>query len=213
MSASMTLAHRPRIYLSPAGNLAYFHAPKCASRTILGWMTLAKIPDLQRSNPGLFDPFLLGDYPRFSQEIPEVTLREVEGKEKFCVVRDPIERFISAYCDRVLRYRQHEMECFPTLASLISNIRHLQGFKTLEHHIRPLVTLYGSDTGYYDRIFRFNEIGELKKYLEEKMGVQLPDLRLQSCERIEKPVLTSEDEAVLRDFYREDYQVFHQYLT
>lgn len=209
----MIYAASPRVYLSPVGQLAYFHAPKCASRTILGWMTLAKVPGLKESDPHLFDPFALGDYPRFSLEIQEASPKESCGLTKFCVVRDPIERFVSAYCDRVLRYGRKELESFPTVSSLVQSLHSLEGFASLKHHVRPLVDFYGTKPHEYEYVFRFGELTELKNFLEERMNQKLPDLRLQSCERIEKPTLTDEDKSTLRDFYAEDYKVFHEYLA
>lgn len=209
----MIYAASPRVYLSPVGRLAYFHAPKCASRTILGWLTLAKVPGLKESDPHLFDPFALGDYPRFSLEIQEATPKDSYGRTKFCVVRDPIERFVSAYCDRVLRYGRKELESFPTISSLVQSLHSLEDFASLKHHVRPLVDFYGVEPQRYEQVFRFCEIAKLKNFLEERMNQKLPDLRLQSCEKIEKPTLTDEDRAILQGFYAEDYKVFHEYLA
>lgn len=209
----MINAASPRVYLSPVGQLAYFHAPKCASRTILGWLTLAKIPDLKESDPHLFDPFVLGDYPRFSLEIQEATSKDSCGRMKFCVVRDPIERFVSAYCDRVLRYGRKELESFPTISSLVHSIHSLGDFASLAHHVRPMVDFYGREPQKYDQVFRFSKLDRLKNFLEVQMNQNLPDLRLQSCEKIEKPTLTDKDRTILQEFYADDYEVFHEYLA
>jgi len=203
----------PRIYAENSGTLVYFHAPKCASRTILAWLTLSEYPKLLQEQPALFDPFCLGDYPQFSRIIPEIPLCEVKERKAFCIVRDPVERFISAYSDRVLRYKREEFTAFPEISSLINNLDKLESFPVLAHHLRPMRSFYGDDLDRYHRVFSFNDLGSVKRYLEQSLSATLPELKLQSCERLEKPVLSSNETSFLRDFYAEDYRIYANFLT
>lgn len=202
----------PRIYGESSGKIAYFHAPKCASRTILGWFALAKYPKLLEENKEIFDPFLLGDYPKISTITPEISLLEIGHRERFCVVRDPIDRFISAYSDRVLRYRREEFGAFPTISHLIANLFHLEDFPVLAHHIRPMCSFYGRELDQYTRIFSFNNLEGVKKYLEEGLQVSLPTIRLQSCEKINKPTISSTEREMLEGYYAEDLDIYSDFF-
>lgn len=201
----------PRIYEDSLGKLTYFHAPKCASRTILGWMAFAQNPSIQQEKE-FGDSFLLGDYPKITAITPEVSFSEMRNALKFCIVRDPVERFVSAYKDRVLRYRGDELKRFPTIQNLLKDLSAAQEFRSLFHHLKPMTCFYGEDTSLFDRVFSFSRLDELRVFLEQEYDVRLPHLHLQSSSRIVVPQLSLKEVDFLREVYREDYRIYGQFI-
>ncbi len=123
------------IYKIPQGNGAYYHAPKCGSRSVIGWIVLLSDPQLYIENPDLFSPYrekYTKGGERISQDYPELRDRIIqarkagfttEGKRmkkrfwknsvapkiaadyRFCVVRDPVDRFVSGFTNRILWHK------------------------------------------------------------------------------------------------------------
>lgn len=175
-------------------------------------MTYAKNPKIIQESPEVYDPFVLGDYRRFVDEIPEVFLPDVKDLPSFCVVRNPIDRFVSAYCDRCVRYKNGEHQRFPTINDLFDNLEEAKKYETFFHHLKPMTIFYGTDLSRYFKIFSFSRLNELKKFLEGHYQIELPDLRLQSCEKIEKPLLTEDQKSRLMELYKDDFDTFSDYF-
>src|SRR5204863_9345498 len=93
---------------------------------------------------------------------------------RFTVVRDPIERLLSAYSNRVLqhdelsearlRYGQADANLTPRpgIGVFIDNLEQYRAAdESIRHHTEPLTYFLGDDPTYYNRIYGMSEIGEL----------------------------------------------------
>lgn len=101
------------------------------------------------------------------------------GYEIFTVVRDPISRFLSAYANRVLdprgRDRDHNSVCDslrlprdPDLDTFLTHFADYQQIRVIRHHTRPQSFFLGQSLGYYDHVFKFEELGSVFAYLESR---------------------------------------------
>jgi hypothetical protein len=204
----------PKLYSDNSNKLIYFHAPKCASRTIIGWYSIINYPTIFKDNLDWFDPYKLGDYPDIYKLVNRPNFPDVLNSPRFCVIRDPIERFISAFTDRVLRYKMGEYHEIKTVDNFINNFDYYNDkYQVLAHHVRPQYLFYGEDLSNYDYVFKFSEIYKIKELLEDTYSIYLPDLHLQQCKNIEKPKLSKEQINFLIEFYKKDYEFFEQYLS
>ena len=145
---------------------------------------------------------------------------------RFCVVRKPMERFVSAF---------HYMRGFaPASASVLrpatladfvpqaeallrraqaNETLHLEERRVLEH-VLPQVFFIGRDPAYYTHIFRMGEWGRLETCLSEWIGksVQLPHVNASQDEAKEDAPLTPDLRRRVEAFYAADYKFWGSYF-
>jgi hypothetical protein len=203
------------------GTIAYYHAPKCASRTILAWAVLLEEPHLLAENPDWFAP------SRYDKEYREIRQRVrlfkesehdwermappvVPAKIRFCVVRDPVERFLSGFTNRILFHRRAPVTAIGNFIEHFDEIAHAS--TGVRNHFKPQVCFYGRDPSLFTHVFRMTELGQIKHLLERSAGVQLPDLHLQQSGGALKPTLTTAQLDWVREKYKDDYAALGAWL-
>lgn len=210
------------IYSIGNKKFAYYHAPKCGSRTILGWAVLIENPNLYLENPDWFKESRVGEYgemrslfkvfPNTSQDFKSGNVTIANSEFRFCVVRNPVDRFLSGYVNRVLFHKNlcgYEMpigefiENFDVIKKINANI---------ETHFRPQVKFYGKNPNIFHKIYKMNEFGLIKKELEIANNIVLPNIHLQQNGEIKKPILTENQINWIKDKYSEDYEVYGEYF-
>lgn len=130
-----------------------------------------------------------------SRTFKQVDWKAMEGYWRFTVVRDPIERIISAYSDKVLRFRTlvnvppsknapaevhalyESLNKEPDLNTFCCNIEaYRKVSKKVDRHVCPISCYLGPDLGIYDKVYRFDALDQLVADLSERTGedVTLP---------------------------------------
>lgn len=146
---------------------------------------------------------------------------------KFAVIRDPIERFLSAYRHRVLdaheldaealkgsdhytAFRRRQLKPNPTVGELIENLeRYRFDVYQIKHHTDPQVLFLGHDPRHFDRVFLFEELAILPAELERATGAKI-ELRHEMRSTPRQIGLTHRDRQLLMEFYRDDYKLLEQ---
>lgn len=127
---------------------------------------------------------------------------------KFCIVRDPVDRFISSYTNRVCRHNDIE---FVGLSKFIDKFYdvYYRLDKNMHHHFRPQVDFIGHKPSYYDRIFFLHEMPSVCEFLIELIGepIELEKLQVVGAE---KPTPTESQIDFIRSFYEDDYKFLEQ---
>lgn len=105
---------------------------------------------------------------------------------RICIKRDPVERFVSCYDDKIIR-EGHLNNC--NIDSFLDDFYEIMNGHNLRHpfnpnvgylwyHFAPQFEHLGDDIGYYDKVFDIKDVGSsLKEYLESKWHIYLPDLK------------------------------------
>lgn len=196
--------------------IAYYRNTKCGSRTILGWAAILKHPNILNEHPDWFASSrqYIG-YKEVSNLIPKFEGNPPnDQKIRFCIVRDPIDRFISAYTNRILFHKEPDA-AYLGLDYFIDNMNMLMEqpeYKNAKLHFRPQIEDIGKDPSIYTHIFNFKEIYMVKKLLEEYTHTILPDIHLQQSKDIQKPILTTYQINKLEKIYQTDYEVYGKYI-
>ncbi|WP_417586490.1 sulfotransferase family 2 domain-containing protein [Pararhodobacter oceanensis] len=145
---------------------------------------------------------------------------------RIAVVRDPIQRLLSCYSNRVLHHKELSqanaraqlrgtgLPFDPNLRDFVSNLRgYMAAVESINHHARPMVDYLGRDTGYFARLYRMSELDTFVADVSAATGTQVGLPRLQTGgPRIEVDTLSKEVVTMLREFYAEDYEVFAGFL-
>lgn len=192
------------------GKVLVYHAPKCASRTLAGYLALADDPGLIEAHSEWFAPSRNrseGEYhelrkrvnvvePKHSWwpscDVPAVTFEGRDGL-RVCVEVEPVRRFISGWRNRVLFHNDlgfAEGQPKPSLAEFGERFAEFSEHPHIRGHFRPQCAFYGRDRAMFDRVFPIDDVGEgLRAWMSEMLGVALPALHLQQSGDVPRPVV------------------------
>lgn len=198
-------------------DFVYFPAPKLAATSI-------KLALLWRNRPFVYVYRVLrgqsademahfGAYWSMPFErVPEI----LKSGRAFCVVRDPINRFVSAYRNRILHWR--DVEQAPELAGLpiappinefVERMPEYLSNEHIRHHFVPMTEFYGHDADFFDRIFHIDEINDIPAYLGVRLKIRVEQT---GGPRMSRADLSSDSIRTLTDFYAEDYTTFGRFF-
>lgn len=110
---------------------------------------------------------------------------------KIAVVRDPVQRVLSAYTNRVVnlgelakdRVDATSLEALgiPASPSLEDFFHNIDAYRiispSIRHHLEPTTTFLGPSLEYFDRVYRIEELHLLKKEIESLIGqnIEMPN--------------------------------------
>lgn len=140
------------------------------------------------------------------EELEFVKKNNIKIDYLYGVIRDPLDRFESAYKDRVLKKNTDQFQD----NSLEFIIENLQNFINLKKdfglHARPQTRWLGDNPKIYDKIFNTLELNlKFKPFVEEVAGISIPETRLNVSNDNIKISFTQEQSDFLRQFYKKDF--------
>lgn len=147
-----------------------------------------------------------------------------EGYTTFCIIREPVQRFVSGYLHRIVQREDLRrdvaeqtiaalgLEYVPGIEDFALNIAKYAGAAaSVDHHFSPQARFLGSDLGYFDEVFAWNDFDRLGEFIARHTGVLLPAAGRTSAE-LTGPIpgwlpaylatFYAGDYALLRDYYR-----------
>ena len=145
------------------------------------------------------------------------TFKAADVDIKFCIVREPVSRFLSAYSNRVVNTDEWNIP-FVELNEFIDNFHnnHYKSNERIHHHFRPQVDFIGPDPNYYDRVFFLDEMSLVSEFLSEIMGKTIKLEKLQTVDSsknpswFKKPIPTKTQINSIKSFYEDDYKFLKQ---
>lgn len=154
-------------------------------------------------------------------------LKELQARQqvtRFTLVRDPVERLVSCYRNRVLDLRDldkskeklaaRELSHQPDLDSFVVNLpAYRQESKLIEHHARPQASFLGGSIDYLDHLFTWEQIGKLRQMLREyRPGLSLLN-RKSGGTHISLAELSEEALEFAIQYYQQDYQLLQPHYS
>ena len=194
--------------------VAYYMTPKCGSRTIFAWGALIKEPDLLLKNRTWFSENSKGvGYSNISKKLTFYKSTKHDQEVRFCVIRDPVDRFLSGFTNRILYHNdiKTEMTIEEFIKSFDSIMKNPE-YKNAASHFKPQSESIGTNPDLYTHIFKLSEIEKIKVLLESYCKFHLPYLHLQQSGGIKKPKLTPAQIAWIRKKYEIDYQIYGKWM-
>jgi hypothetical protein len=145
---------------------------------------------------------------------------------RIAVIRDPIERLVSAYANRVLFHRELSEAALDTPVARALALAADPPFElfmerfdeyrvaswSIAHHTNPAAYFLGPDLGFYDKIYKFSELAQLHADVSALTGTQyaLPHEQKMGA-AVTLPGPKHKSWRKLREFYAGDYALMRGY--
>ena len=152
----------------------------------------------------------------------------MEAAFKFCIVRNPIQRVLSCFSNRIVCHKDltkgnvkkqilaanlkvHlDLDFFINILS-----RYIDVSASISHHAGRLVDYLGTNAYFYDQIFDISEIDPVlvPRLRELSSCNELKLKKLQSGgPKIDKSDLTSEQINAVRTYFEQDFQIYSDFF-
>lgn len=147
--------------------------------------------------------------------------KEVSDFRKLTIIRDPIKRIISTYGNRVVHHQEISpsksawhlkgkgLKHDPSLSEFIDNLDEYRVIPSINHHVRPIVDFIGTEPGYFDRVYAFNELSDFVADISAIVGKKLTLPRAQTGgPKLSPEDLSAEQIEKIRAYYWQDYEAY-----
>lgn len=183
-------------------NLGYLMIPKCGSTSVLSLLIELKGVDRETSPANLWEADKKNVPNRMSY------IKKISTKEKsdilFTVVRDPVERVISAYTNRVLHCQRETFKSFDNFIEVLPNF----STKDLRYHLTPMTEFLGNCPSRFNKIVFVNEINnKLLPFLSSLANKNLLPVHRQVGGSDLKDTIhpTKQQIKKIKEIYKKDY--------
>ena len=173
--------------------VAYYPIPKCGCTSVKAMIFYTNYGRLPNDKENVHI-----NYPTI-----EGFIRQDLADYRFCLVRDPVERFISGYSNRVLH---HGDIPFVEFDDFVNNFPKFYEVPAIRHHFRPQVDFIGRVPRYYTNIFMVHEMKKVSDFLSQIAGRPIPTPHRQTGGASMKPTPTKKQIENIEKIYMHDYK-------
>lgn len=217
--------------------IAYFPIPKCACTSLKSLLyklefqrNFKKHIKLQRKFVFLFYPKIIKNIHEFwGYQKEEIQPGFLDEYFKFVVIRDPIKRFLSAYKNRILHYKDltnsdflkvekfHEfgLSEYPELNYFVRDLnKYMKVSLLIKHHFSPQSNSLVNDLSFYDLVCPIENMDNLENKLSQIVGnnINIPQIQTKGP-KINIKDLTQESLSKIIEFYAKDYNNLQDYYS
>lgn len=147
---------------------------------------------------------------------------------KFAVIRDPIDRLLSAYGNRVVHYgelsaekmdaavvKELDLKADPDLPTFLERLDdYRRASKSIRYHTDLQSFFIGTDLAYFDKVYKMSEIAILPSDLFKRTGFPVKLLHSQQGgPRFRVDDLTARQKDRLIETYQKDYDMLGHYYS
>lgn len=200
-------------FVDEENGFTVYEAPKNGGTTLRLWICYAGTGEVIKSSDS---EYYTGNARTYNllQEWGYVNgeYADTGTPESVCIIRDPVDRFISCFYDKVIKEGRLKV----TIDDLLNNFDEIldscelkmNDGKTnfMKFHFAPQTYHFGSNKEAYTKVFNVSDIDQgLRRYLEHKWNVGLPALHARNSGGAAKFDLTTGQIAKVKEIYAEDY--------
>lgn len=139
------------------------------------------------------------------------------------IIRDPVDRFVSMFKNRILVRRRNTEEQFdvlpklglqlePSINRLALNLgAYREAVSDIRHHSTPQSVFLGSNLAAFDHVVWFSDTRKLTAILEERLGAKLNLQHLNKSTSDFYDQLSQDAIYNLKDFYASDFDLIRQF--
>lgn len=122
--------------------------------------------------------------------------------EKFCIFRDPIQRFVSCYKNRVL-FHQDENVKGKSIDDILGTLKD----RVCDNlHFLPQNIFLGDDPSYFDHVYLTKNLKDLERYLNNFFKKDLTIPKIQDGGSSQEINLNNHQLEILYDVYKYDFE-------
>jgi hypothetical protein len=204
--------------------IAFFGTPKVASTSVKRLFL-----ELEEGYDAARDPtrtrVVHMTYPTKARSLEE-DLHRYQDYWKITIVRDPIQRALSTYFNRIVTNKDTHKGRFPVLKAKLLGLpldptpdefyekmrRYFLQSRVVAHHLSLQSRYIGRDLSQYDKVYRLEDLANFVSDLSTRTG---KDLQLQHVQKSTKPLtldmLSPRAVQSIRSFVRADYDLLTDY--
>lgn len=205
--------------------IIYFSVPKIAHSSLMEMMhvldTGSKFPHQRRNIYSVYHSKNFATY--------RLTPRQ-KKYFKFCVVRDPVQKFISCYNHRIvdekrhyknnsdhrqdhILYNQMNFKKCPSIEDVLDNFQNYRRNKDIEWHMRPQHKFLGKNSNFFDRVYNISEINNRLIPDLESITKKKITLTKENRGKVKKKYqLTEKETQKIKSIYKYDYEYYGEYF-
>ena len=127
---------------------------------------------------------------------------KIVAEHKCCIVREPVQRFISAYKNRIL-YHKDKNFYDHTVDQVIKKLENNQ-FEN--KHFLPQTFFLGNDINYYTHVGLVNNLLSFKEYINNFFGKKIDFPKIQKGGNEIDLTLSTEQKNKIKQIYKLDYE-------
>jgi hypothetical protein len=191
-------------------NVCFFPIPKTASTSIKVMLFPQEAKNgkpLHKDNPAV--------------NFNKTRHTQFKNWKKLAVVRDPIERVISCYRNKIVNAHQlfidfsilrnfNMLSENPTFDEFVEKIElYSVASRAVKHHIQPTTFFLGSDSKYFTRLYKISEIAQLRADLTVWLNRPVIEVHRNKTTTKTPPIIVTPNAIdKLKKIYKQDYDSF-----
>lgn len=209
----------------PQHRLSYISVPKVACTSV-------KHVFYQAENGQTFKPFQANGVQRHIHHLypgyrfDQLPHDRIAGHHRVAVVRDPLQRLLSCYSNRVVFHRCLSEEkvgpalavagltCDPDLGEFLDRFDEYRAVSgEVSHHSNPLIHSLGEDPAFYGKIYAISQLAEFVSDINTRLG---KDLKIGHSQaggpKLQVADMSEAHRARFTERFAADYRIYGRYL-